>query len=175
MTDYDVGDRETDYGFILKVAGPLVIAEKMSGAAMYELVRVGSDKLVGEIIKLERDTASIQVRVWRWLCCGCWWCWSCWCRCSCYGAGFGAANESLLSQARTNSNGANVRAATTARAPTTAAQALHFPLCHFATLRLSDDVISSFLPPPPSPPPPPPFTHIHTHTLHPSATRTRPA
>ena len=33
----------------------------MSGAAMYELVRVGHHKLVGEIIRLEGDTASIQV------------------------------------------------------------------------------------------------------------------
>jgi len=49
------------YGYILKVAGPLVVAEKMSGAAMYELVRVGSVKLVGEIIKLEMDQAYIQV------------------------------------------------------------------------------------------------------------------
>ena len=40
---------------------PVVIAEGMSGAAMYELVRVGYHKLVGEIIKLEGDTASIQV------------------------------------------------------------------------------------------------------------------
>lgn len=39
----------------------MVIAEGMSGAAMYELVRVGHHKLVGEIIKLEGDTASIQV------------------------------------------------------------------------------------------------------------------
>jgi V-type H+-transporting ATPase subunit A len=39
----------------------VVIAEKMSGAAMYELVRVGHQKLVGEIIRLEGDTASIQV------------------------------------------------------------------------------------------------------------------
>lgn len=52
---------ETDTGFIFRVSGPLVIAEKMSGAAMYELVRVGYPKLVGEIIKLEGDTASIQV------------------------------------------------------------------------------------------------------------------
>jgi V-type H+-transporting ATPase subunit A len=43
------------------VSGPLVIAEGMSGSAMYELVRVGFHKLVGEIIKLEGDTASIQV------------------------------------------------------------------------------------------------------------------
>lgn len=33
----------------------------MGGAAMYELVRVGSDKLIGEIIRLENDTATIQV------------------------------------------------------------------------------------------------------------------
>jgi len=32
----------------------------MSGAKMYELVKIGWDKLVGEIIKLEGDTASIQ-------------------------------------------------------------------------------------------------------------------
>ena len=33
----------------------------MSGAAMYELVRVGHYELVGEIIRLEGDTATIQV------------------------------------------------------------------------------------------------------------------
>lgn len=33
----------------------------MSGAAMYELVRVGHYALVGEIIRLENDTATIQV------------------------------------------------------------------------------------------------------------------
>eukprot|EP00536_Pseudo-nitzschia_multiseries_P004756 jgi/Psemu1/64770/estExt_Genemark1.C_820020 len=52
---------EADYGYIFKVSGPLVVAEGMSGAAMYELMRVGHQKLVGEIIKLEGDTASIQV------------------------------------------------------------------------------------------------------------------
>lgn len=53
-------EKETKYGRIFKVAGPLVVAEQMSGAKMYELVKVGWDKLVGEIIKLEGDTASIQ-------------------------------------------------------------------------------------------------------------------
>ena len=38
----------------------VVVAENMSGSKMYELVKVGWDKLVGEIIKLEGDTASIQ-------------------------------------------------------------------------------------------------------------------
>mmetsp|Transcript_38142 Transcript_38142/g.75029 ORF Transcript_38142/g.75029 Transcript_38142/m.75029 type:complete len:620 (+) Transcript_38142:27-1886(+) len=48
------------FGRVLKVAGPLVVADLMSGAGMYELVRVGHDKLIGEIIKLIGDTASIQ-------------------------------------------------------------------------------------------------------------------
>ena len=38
----------------------VVVAENMSGSKMFELVKVGWDKLVGEIIKLESDTASIQ-------------------------------------------------------------------------------------------------------------------
>ena len=37
----------------------MVVAENMQGAKMYELVKVGWDKLVGEIIKLDLDTASI--------------------------------------------------------------------------------------------------------------------
>jgi V-type H+-transporting ATPase subunit A len=52
--------KESKFGQIYKVAGPLVVASKMSGAKMYELVKVGWEKLVGEIIKLEGDTASIQ-------------------------------------------------------------------------------------------------------------------
>jgi V-type H+-transporting ATPase subunit A len=51
---------EKQYGTIYKVAGPLVVANSMAGAKMFELVRVGWDKLVGEIIKLEADSASIQ-------------------------------------------------------------------------------------------------------------------
>lgn len=43
---------------------PLVVtAEKMSGSAMYELVRVGYHELVGEIIRLEGDMATIQVKI----------------------------------------------------------------------------------------------------------------
>jgi len=48
-------------GIITKVSGPLVVAEKMSGSRMYDVVRVGEKKLVGEIIELSGDTASIQV------------------------------------------------------------------------------------------------------------------
>ena len=37
------------------------MADHMGGAAMYELVRVGPDSLIGEIIRLEGDNATIQV------------------------------------------------------------------------------------------------------------------
>ena len=43
---------------------PVVTAQHMAGAAMYELVRVGHDQLVGEIIRLEGGFATIQVS-WR--------------------------------------------------------------------------------------------------------------
>lgn len=52
---------EKEYGVVFSVSGPVVIAEKMMGSAMYDLVRVGHDELVGEIIRLEADTATIQV------------------------------------------------------------------------------------------------------------------
>lgn len=45
----------------------MVVAEQMAGAAMYELVRVGPDQLIGEIIRLEGDNATIQV--WHSSCC----------------------------------------------------------------------------------------------------------
>eukprot|EP01123_Difflugia_compressa_P008460 TRINITY_DN2523_c0_g1_i1.p1 TRINITY_DN2523_c0_g1~~TRINITY_DN2523_c0_g1_i1.p1 ORF type:complete len:638 (+),score=134.38 TRINITY_DN2523_c0_g1_i1:120-2033(+) len=57
----DDAKSEKHYGIVLSVSGPVVIAERMSGAAMYELVRVGHFELVGEIIRLEADTATIQV------------------------------------------------------------------------------------------------------------------
>ena len=39
----------------MKVAGTLVVAENMSGAKMFEVVRVGNQRLVGEIIRLEGE------------------------------------------------------------------------------------------------------------------------
>lgn len=53
--------KEAQYGYVFGVSGPVVVAEKMAGSAMYELVRVGHDELVGEIIRLEGDQATIQV------------------------------------------------------------------------------------------------------------------
>ena len=48
-------------GRIKKVAGPLVIAEGMRDANMYDVVRVSSQRLIGEIIEMHGDQASIQV------------------------------------------------------------------------------------------------------------------
>lgn len=48
-------------GIIKKVAGPLVIAEGMRNANMFDVVRVSSQRLIGEIIEMHGDRASIQV------------------------------------------------------------------------------------------------------------------
>ncbi|MCW6160070.1 MAG: V-type ATP synthase subunit A [Candidatus Micrarchaeales archaeon] len=48
-------------GFIEKISGPLVIAKDMLGASMYDLVKVGKLKLIGEIIQLKGERAIIQV------------------------------------------------------------------------------------------------------------------
>ena len=48
-------------GRIVKVAGPLVVAEGLAHADMYDVVRVGKQSLVGEIIEMRGDRASIQV------------------------------------------------------------------------------------------------------------------
>ncbi|MFH1404440.1 MAG: V-type ATP synthase subunit A [Candidatus Altiarchaeota archaeon] len=48
-------------GRITRIAGPLIEADGMRGDKMYDLVYVGDEKLIGEIIKIIGDTASIQV------------------------------------------------------------------------------------------------------------------
>ena len=48
-------------GKIVKVAGPLIVAENMRDANMSDVVRVGKQKLIGEIIEMREDRASIQV------------------------------------------------------------------------------------------------------------------
>jgi V/A-type H+-transporting ATPase subunit A len=48
-------------GKIVKVSGPLVVADGMQGVEMYEVVHVGEQKLVGEVIELRGTTVSIQV------------------------------------------------------------------------------------------------------------------
>ena len=48
-------------GRIVKVAGPLIVAENMADSKMYDVVKVSREGLIGEIIELRGDKASIQV------------------------------------------------------------------------------------------------------------------
>lgn len=48
-------------GRIKKISGPLIVAEGMPGVRMYEVVRVGKEKLVGEVVELHGENISIQV------------------------------------------------------------------------------------------------------------------
>ena len=53
--------QKTIQGTIRKITGPAVIAKGMLGARMYDIVKVGGEGLAGEIIRLEGDTAFVQV------------------------------------------------------------------------------------------------------------------
>ncbi|MCI8488387.1 MAG: V-type ATP synthase subunit A [Clostridia bacterium] len=48
-------------GKIVKVSGPLIVAENMQDVKMYDVVRVSERRLIGEVIELRGDRASIQV------------------------------------------------------------------------------------------------------------------
>ncbi len=48
-------------GKIIKIAGPLVVAENIPKARMYDVVRVGKERLIGEILEIRGNKASIQV------------------------------------------------------------------------------------------------------------------
>ena len=48
-------------GNIVKISGPLVVAEGMRDANMFDVVRVSKKRLIGEIIEMHGDRASIQV------------------------------------------------------------------------------------------------------------------
>ncbi|KAJ5737731.1 uncharacterized protein N7483_002856 [Penicillium malachiteum] len=52
---------QKEHGAIFSVSGPVVVAEHMIGCAMYELCHVGHDLLVGEVIRIDGDKATIQV------------------------------------------------------------------------------------------------------------------
>ncbi len=55
------GSKTLSRGKILKVSGPLVVAEGMGDAEMFDVVRVSGQNLIGEIIEIHGDLASIQV------------------------------------------------------------------------------------------------------------------
>ncbi len=48
-------------GTVQRISGPAVIAKGMMGARMFDIVRVGEEQLIGEIIRLDGDTAFVQV------------------------------------------------------------------------------------------------------------------
>ncbi len=48
-------------GVLEKIVGPVVVADGMRGTRMYDVVRVGDEQLIGEIIRLKGDKATIQV------------------------------------------------------------------------------------------------------------------
>ena len=48
-------------GKIVRISGPVIEADGMRGAKMYDVVRVGEENLIGEIIRLNEDNAIIQV------------------------------------------------------------------------------------------------------------------
>ncbi|MDH4140025.1 MAG: V-type ATP synthase subunit A, partial [Coriobacteriia bacterium] len=48
-------------GTISKITGPVVVAQGMLGARMYDVVRVGHQGLMGEVIRLEGNLATVQV------------------------------------------------------------------------------------------------------------------
>lgn len=53
--------RKTGVGRIIKISGPLVVADDMAEARMYDIVRVSDKNLLGEIIELRGEQASVQV------------------------------------------------------------------------------------------------------------------
>lgn len=61
MTTTPTTDTTTTNAIITRVTGPLVRARGMAAAKLYEVVQVGHEKLMGEIIELHGDTAAIQV------------------------------------------------------------------------------------------------------------------
>ncbi len=53
--------KELKKGTIIKVSGPLVVAEDMEGSKIYEVVLVGNEGLLGEVIEIRREKVFIQV------------------------------------------------------------------------------------------------------------------
>lgn len=53
--------KKSQKGRIIRISGPVIEADGMRGAKMYDVVRVGEENLIGEIIRLNQDVATIQV------------------------------------------------------------------------------------------------------------------
>ena len=48
-------------GTLVRIAGPTVVARGLAGAGLNEVVRVGTERLLGEVIRIDGDLATIQV------------------------------------------------------------------------------------------------------------------
>ena len=53
--------KKSQQGKIIRISGPVIEADGMKGAKMYDVVRVGDENLIGEIIRLNKEVATIQV------------------------------------------------------------------------------------------------------------------
>lgn len=53
--------KKSQQGKIIRISGPVIEADGMKGAKMYDVVRVGKENLIGEIIRLNNEIATIQV------------------------------------------------------------------------------------------------------------------
>ena len=60
MSDGSPGPSASARGAVARISGPMVVARGMLGARIYEVVRVGKAGLLGEIIRLDGELASIQ-------------------------------------------------------------------------------------------------------------------
>lgn len=54
---------ESHRGYVEGVSGPVVKGRNMFGASMHEIVHIGYSKLIGEVVRLEGDMATIQVYI----------------------------------------------------------------------------------------------------------------
>ena len=54
-------EEESNCGYINGISGPVILADSLPETTMYEVVKVGHEKLLGEVIRLEGPTATIQV------------------------------------------------------------------------------------------------------------------
>jgi len=61
VTSMSENNLNQNVGIISKVSGPLIVAKNMKDVQMYDVVRVSEKKLIGEVIELRGDMASIQV------------------------------------------------------------------------------------------------------------------
>ncbi|KAL6122055.1 hypothetical protein NUSPORA_00942 [Nucleospora cyclopteri] len=61
LRNLDLKDNECSQGYIHSISGPVIVGKNLEGVSMYELVRVSSYNLIGEVIKIDGGMVTIQV------------------------------------------------------------------------------------------------------------------